>query len=1084
MHTNLKKITSALTAAALCGQLTLSALAADSSALPSMEGELSIEETFSDPILKSWLKNKNNLSGIGTDGVLTLSERQSVTQLDVSGLGLTSLDGLESFPNLQVLNCSGNNLTRLDVSKNTALKKLYCANNQLQNLDLSQNDQLDYVNCSFNRLKSLDMSGKGQLTALNCEMNYLTSLNLSGCYRLSWLYSRHNLLEKLDLSDNAALEFIETFDNKLTSIDVRHLKNLTFLHIDHNNLTTLDMSGNTKLEGGGFVGRNNDLRTIYLPNQPGLTVYRDDYEEQNPILGHDRVEWFLDEEHTIPALETLEAQGQTLYGRRVPNNYSIVFYGNGGAGSMEKQQGTWDRDVVLAENQFHRLGYTFSHWSTQPNEDEHTYQNGDTVRNLAGEHTDGDRARLYAQWKANSYTVKLHANGGTGDTQTIEATYDKAVTLTTDAFTQGGKELVGWSRTPGGPLQYLKGAQVTGLTPVAGGTVELYAVWRTPIAEQQKEYIQALEKEFRSYQSGEGEELRYTQEDWGTLTQAYADGVQNIQAAQTPEAMQSAQDQAIAAMKQVPTRQNRTEEVVSGWKNAHGSVLALLQNGLTEENAGQGETLASQALADLAQEQLEKLSSLTNAQDKQQVAAQAAQQLQDTAGQLEHLSQAAQWVQSLGGLSTRALNQVKGEHLSDYQTALAQYESLGEPVKGAIASALPQALRTREELSNQKHSQTAGLQSDFDSLDQSLYSDAGKQKLKQALEQGLAAIGRAETPEEASSARQNAWETIQDVPTKDEEPVTPPGGGGSGGGIGGGGSIGGGGGAGGGIGGGSGGTTPENPGEDTTVTITDSNTGATAQVTTTADGQVSAQVSLPEGTGKASFSIPWQGSRQVVAVEVLSDGRTRVLPYSVWRDGEVALQVKASGLIRLEERTAAFQDVAEGDWFAPYAQFTGARQLFSGTMESTFAPNDAMTRAMVVTVLHRLESQPQASAGLPFGDVPQGAWYEQAAQWAAENGIIQGVGGNQLAPQDTVTRQQLAVMLYRAAGSPEVTGNAQALEQFSDGSTVASWAQDAMIWCAEQGILQGDEQGKLNPSGESTRAQVAAMLTRFVEKSI
>ncbi len=633
MHTNLKKITSALTAAALCGQLTLSALAADSSALSSTEGELSIEKTFSDPILRNWLKNKNNLSGIGTDGVLTLSERQSVTELDVSGLGLTNLDGLENFPNLQVLNCSGNNLTRLDVSKNTALKKLYCANNQLQSLDLSQNGQLDYVNCSFNRLKSLDMSG------------------------------------------------------------------------------------NTKLEGGGFVGRNNDLRTIYLPNQPGLTVYRDDYEEQNPILGHDRVEWFLDKEYTIPALETLEAQGQTLYGRRVPNNYSIVFYGNGGAGSMEKQQGTWDQDVVLKENQFNRLGYTFSHWNTQPTGDEHTYQNDETVRNLAGEHTDGDRARLYAQWKANSYTVKLHANGGTGNTQTIEATYDKAVTLTTDAFTQGGKELVGWSRTPDGPLQYLKGAQVTGLTPVVGGTVELYAVWRTPIAEQQKEYIQALEEEFRSYQSGEGEELRYTQEDWGTLTQAYADGVQNIQAAQTPEAMQSARDQAIAAMKQVPTRQNRTEEVVSRWKKTHESVLALLQSGLTEETAGQGETLASQALADLAQEQLEKLSSLTNSQDKQLVASQAALALQDTAGQLEHLHQAAQWVQSLGGLSTRALHQVKGEHLSDYQTALAQYESLGEPVKGAIASALPQALRTREALADQKHSQTAGLQSDFDSLE-------------------------------------------------------------------------------------------------------------------------------------------------------------------------------------------------------------------------------------------------------------------------------------------------------------------------------------------------------------------------------
>lgn len=152
-----------------------------------------------------------------------------------------------------------------------------------------------------------------QLISLNCEMNRLSSLTLTGCSRLSSLYCRNNRLDRLDLSDNRALEFIETFDNLLTEIDVTHLEDLRFLHIDHNRLTHLDMSQNRKLEGGGFVARNNFVETILLPDQPGLTVYLDDYNEQDPIDGFDKVEWYLDAEHTIPAPETLEAAGQMLY---------------------------------------------------------------------------------------------------------------------------------------------------------------------------------------------------------------------------------------------------------------------------------------------------------------------------------------------------------------------------------------------------------------------------------------------------------------------------------------------------------------------------------------------------------------------------------------------------------------------------------------------------------------------------------------------------------------------------------------------------------------------------------------------------
>lgn len=244
-----------------------------------------------------------------------------------------------------MLDCSRNSLTQLDLSQNPALVQLYCSNNRLTSLDVSQNMNLEHLGCSFNRITQLDLTGHSKLIALNCEMNLLTSLTLTGCTDLLSMYCRNNLLTSLDLTDNTKLVFIETFDNRLTSIDVSGLANLRFLHIDHNRLTELDMSHNTKLEGGGFVARNNFMEKIYLPNQPGLIVYLDDYEEQDPIHGYDRAAWFLDPEFRTPAPAELEAAGQTLYSQRIPNKYTIYFSANGGNGSIASVPAQWDSDV-------------------------------------------------------------------------------------------------------------------------------------------------------------------------------------------------------------------------------------------------------------------------------------------------------------------------------------------------------------------------------------------------------------------------------------------------------------------------------------------------------------------------------------------------------------------------------------------------------------------------------------------------------------------------------------------------------------------------------------------------------------------
>ena len=341
MKPTMKKVPVMLTTIALAGQLTLPAVAATPLAPRSYEGSVNITEAFRDQKLQSWLLNAANLGGAGADGVLTQEERMAVTQLDLSGLGLTSLEGLDAFPNLQSLNCSNNSLTELDVSQNPRLTMLSCASNRLTSLELSANKDLEYLNRNFNRIGSLDLTGHDKLKALFCEMNQMGKLTLTGCTELKTLYCRNNDLEQLLLTDNTKLVFIETFDNRLTSIDVSMLPELTFLHIDHNRLTHLDMSYNTKLEGGGFVARNNFMEEIKLPNQPGLTVYLDDYEEQDPIEGHDRAAWFLDQECTIPAPAELEAAGQTLYSQRIANRYTIYFSTNGGNGSLAAVPAQW-----------------------------------------------------------------------------------------------------------------------------------------------------------------------------------------------------------------------------------------------------------------------------------------------------------------------------------------------------------------------------------------------------------------------------------------------------------------------------------------------------------------------------------------------------------------------------------------------------------------------------------------------------------------------------------------------------------------------------------------------------------------------
>ena len=164
------------------------------------------------------------------------------------------------------------------------------------------------------------------------------------------------------------------------------------------------------------------------------------------------------------------------------------------------------------------------------------------------------------------------------------------------------------------------------------------------------------------------------------------------------------------------------------------------------------------------------------------------------------------------------------------------------------------------------------------------------------------------------------------------------------------------------------------------------------------------------------------------------------------------------------DNSKSFDDVDSSHWGSDYIDFTASREIFSGTSQTTFTPEQPMTRAMIVTVLAAYDGADTS--------LSSGSWYEAGQQWAMDKGISDGSD-----MEGTLTREQLAVMLWNYAGSPAASGDISA---YADGHATSDWAAQAMAWAVEQGLISGMGDGSLAPQASATRAQVAAILYRFV----
>ena len=175
-----------------------------------------------------------------------------------------------------------------------------------------------------------------------------------------------------------------------------------------------------------------------------------------------------------------------------------------------------------------------------------------------------------------------------------------------------------------------------------------------------------------------------------------------------------------------------------------------------------------------------------------------------------------------------------------------------------------------------------------------------------------------------------------------------------------------------------------------------------------------------------------------------------------------------------------FEDVAEGDWFYKDVEFAVTTGLFNGTDEKTFDPNVPMTRAMLVTVLWRMGGEliGDMDAYDAFIDVNKDddPYYEDAAAWALTNGVVSENSERKFYPDDNITREQTAALLYRFDGYPRLTAGQL---EFEDAADLSDWAWDSMVWATTEDLINGKPGGLLDPQGDTTRAEVAALLHRY-----
>ncbi len=208
------------------------------------------------------------------------------------------------------------------------------------------------------------------------------------------------------------------------------------------------------------------------------------------------------------------------------------------------------------------------------------------------------------------------------------------------------------------------------------------------------------------------------------------------------------------------------------------------------------------------------------------------------------------------------------------------------------------------------------------------------------------------------------------------------------------------------------------------------------------------------------------------------DGTVEAWHNSICTDGhQPALMVKFSGFVN------PFEDVRKSDWYYNDVKYAVQNGLMNGTTETVFAPNDKLTRAMLVTILYRTEGEPAVNRSIPFADVEMGSWYANAVTWAQQNGIVNGATETTFEPNSNITREQIATIMFRYAQYKKVapTGAWAIRLTYGDIAEISDYETEGVMYCTKDGLMKGKGNDMFCPKDNTTRAEIAAILHRFIE---
>ena len=235
----------------------------------------------------------------------------------------------------------------------------------------------------------------------------------------------------------------------------------------------------------------------------------------------------------------------------------------------------------------------------------------------------------------------------------------------------------------------------------------------------------------------------------------------------------------------------------------------------------------------------------------------------------------------------------------------------------------------------------------------------------------------------------------------------------------------------------------------------------------------------------AAADITLENKEAVAAARAAFDALSEAQQALVSKEAQDKLTACEARIAELEKPAdLPFTDLTQ-DWYMDSIRYVYEHELMYGTTDTTFAPDDALTRGMFVTMLYRMEGKPEATGNTSFTDVPANMYYAPAIAWASANGVVYGTSETAFSPEGKITREQMAAMMRRYASFKKLDTSARAdLSTFADASAVSAWATGDMQWAVASELLYGNTRNQLQPTANATRAQAAAILQRFATKIV